>query len=593
MVKHKAENRGPEVAESKPKQSIRQAGLFQLAVGIIFIILINVIGAYIFTRFDLTAEKRFTLSEPTRKMLKNLDDVVFIQVYLDGEFPAGFKRLRKETKEMLDQFRAYTNNLEYEFINPSESEDPTERNAVYQRLVERGLNPTDLQVKTNDGSSQQIIFPGAIATYRGKEIPIELLISQMGVSPEEVLNNSIQNLEFNLANTIRRLTVLNKPKIAFIEGHGELSLLRVADITRALQDYYQVERIRISGQLNSLTEREETDDGQIVVRNKFNTLIIAKPDSAFSEKDKFIIDQFIMRGGNDKWLVDPVYASMDSIQNNSSTVGIINDLNLDDQFFQYGVRLNTNLVMDLNALPIPIQTGDMGGTPQYSFYPWFFFPLITPTIDHPIVKNLNAVKTEFISSIDTVKAPGIKKTILLTSSEFSRTVNTPALISLDILMNEPDKRLYKQQFIPVALLLEGKFKSLYNGRVPPEILERQEIGFVGEGRGSRQIVIADGDVIKNSVRNTGDRPVPYPLGYDIYTQQTFGNKALILNAINYLAEEDGLISIRSRELKLRLLDRTKVTKERIRWQLLNTVLPVVLIMLLGLFMFIYRKRKYT
>lgn len=593
MVTDQTQEKHQNQIADKGRQSAKQASIFQLAVGVIIILLINVIGAYLFTRFDLTAEKRFTLSEQTREMLQNLDDVVFIQVYLDGEFPAGFKRLRKETKEMLDQFRAYTSNLEYEFINPSESEDQAERNAVYQRLVERGLNPTDLQVKTNEGSSQQIIFPGAIATYRGKEMPVELLISQMGVSPEEVLNNSIQNLEFNLANIIRRLTVINKPKVAFIEGHGELTLMRVADITVALQDYYQVERVRIDGQLSSLTEREETDDGAIVVRNKFNTIIIAKPDSLFSEKDKFIIDQFIMRGGNVLWMVDPVYASMDSIQNSSTTVGIINDVNLADQLFHYGVRLNTNLVMDLNALPIPIQTGEMGGTPQYSFYPWFYFPLITPTVDHPIVKNLNAIKTEFIGSIDTVKVPGIKKTVLLTSSEFSRTVNTPALISLDILMAEPDKRMYRQQYIPVAILLEGNFNSLYDGRVPPEILERDEISFIGEGRPSRQIVIADGDIIKNGIRTTGERPVPYPLGYDIYTQQTFGNKALILNAVNYLAEEDGLISIRSRELKLRLLDRSKINQERVRWQVLNTVLPVVLIIVLAVIMLFIRKRKYT
>ncbi len=595
MVKEKTKNKEQKVeaqTENK-KRDVKRNNLFQLSVGVVIIILVNIIGSFVFTRFDLTAEKRYTLSDQTKEMLRNLDDVVFFQVYLEGDFPAGFKRLRKETKEMLDQFRAYTDNLEYEFINPSESDDPAQRNAVYQRLVERGLNPTDLQVKTNEGQRQQIIFPGAIATYRGKELPVELLISQMGVSPEEVLNNSIQNLEFNLASAIRKLTVVSKPKVAFIEGHGELSLLRVGDITQALQEYYQVERVPIDGKLNSLTEREELDDGSIVVRNKFNTIIIAKPDSVFSEKDKFIIDQFIMRGGNVLWLVDPVYASMDSIQNSSTTIGIINDVNLSDQLFQYGVRLNTNLVMDLSALPIPIQTGEMGGNPQYNFYPWYFFPLITPRIDHPIVKNLNAIKTEFIGSVDTVKAPGVKKTILLTSSEFSRTVNTPVLISLDILMKEPDKRMYSQSYIPVAVLLEGKFRSLYSNRVPPEIRESEEISFVEESRPARMIVMADGDVIKNAVRTTGERPVPYPLGYDVYTQRTFGNKEFILNAVNYLAEEDGLISIRSRELKLRLLDRSKINQERIRWQVLNTVLPVVLIFLLGIVMFIIRKRKYT
>ncbi len=575
------------------RKNIKRNNLIQLGFGLIIILLLNVIGNYIFTRFDLTAEKRYSLSQPTKLMLKNLDDIVYFQIYLEGEFPAGFKRLQRETREMLDQFRAYSENIQYEFINPSASTDPKERNDVYQLLMERGLSPTDLQVKTNEGSSQQIIFPGAIVSYKGKDLPIELLMSQMGTPPEEVLNNSIQNLEFNLANTIRKLSVLRKPKVAFIEGHGELSIMETADIAYALSEYYSIERVEVAGQLNSLTERKNLDSTRTSIRNKFDAIIIAKPDTVFDEKDKFIIDQFIMRGGKVLWMIDPVFASMDSIQFSDATVGVINELNLTDQLFNYGVRLNTNLVMDISALPIPLKTGDMGGAPQIEFFPWYYFPVLNPLQDHPIVKNLNAIKTEFISSIDTLDNKGIQKTILLTSSQYSRTVNTPVLISLEILQKEPDKRLYNKHHIPVAVLLEGKFQSLFWNRIPPEIRDNKDIGFIASSEPGKMIIVGDGDIIKNQIRNQDSQQSPYPLGYDRYTGQTFGNKEFILNAMNYLIDENGLISIRSRELKLRLLDRTKIKENKLFWQLVNTVFPVVLIIIMGIILYYLRRKKYA
>ncbi|MBN2173784.1 MAG: gliding motility-associated ABC transporter substrate-binding protein GldG [Bacteroidales bacterium] len=574
------------------KKDIKQQNIIQLVLGLSIIVLLNVIGYYVFTRFDLTSEKRYTLSKPTKDILRNLDDVVYFEVYLDGDFPAGFKRLKRETKEMLDQFRAYSDNIQYEFINPSASSDPQERRDVYQRLTERGLNPTELQVQDKEGSSQQIIFPGAIVTYKAKEIPVELLLSQMGVPSEEVLNNSIQNLEFNLVNAVKKLTVGFRPKIAFIEGNGELSRLQTADIGNALSEYYSVDRVKIDGRLSSLTERSVTDSTTVNIRNKYDAIIIAKPDSAFSEKDKFIIDQYIMRGGKVLWCIDPVFASMDSL-NKSATVGIINDINLEDQLFNYGIRLNTNLVMDLNALPIPVTTGEVGGAPQIDFFPWYYFPILTPYIDHPIVKNLNAVRTEFISSIDTIDVKGVKKTILLESSQYSRTVNTPVLISLDVLDKNPDERLYNQPNIPVAALLEGKFPSLYFNRIPPEIRDNKDIGFLPHSRETKMIVIADGDIIKNQFRNSGGRSIPYPLGYDRYTELTFGNKELILNAMNYLVDESGLISIRSRELKLRLLDKTKISENRFFWQLINLFIPIFIILTIGGWFNIIRMKTYT
>ena len=299
---------------------------------------------------------------------------------------------------------------------------------------------------------------------------------------------------------------------------GNLAGMKQRMQHHALSEYYSINRVKINGQLNSLTERNVVDSARTNIRNKYDAIIIAGPDSVFDEKDKFIIDQFIMRGGKVMWLIDPVFASMDSIQFSDATVGVINELNLADQFFNYGVRLNTNLVMDLSALPIPLKTGEVGGAPQIDFFPWYYFPVLNPLIDHPIVKNLNAIKTEFISSIDTLNKKGIKKTILLTSSQYSRTVNTPILISLDILNKEPDRRLYSKEYIPVAVLLEGKWESLYRNRIPPAIRDDRDVGFLEESQPGKMIVVADGDIIKNQLRSTNAGIEPYPLGYDRYTR---------------------------------------------------------------------------
>ncbi len=573
------------------RKNIKRNNISLLFFGILIIILVNIISNFVFTRFDLTSEKRYSLSDATKELLNNLDDIVYFQIYLDGEFPAGFKRLRNETREMLDEFRAYSDNIEYEFINPSESDDQNERNDVYKLLVERGLNPTDLQVKTKEGNSQQIIFPGAIVIYKSNELPLELLKTQIGVPSEQVLNNSIQALEFNIASTIKKLSKTQKPKIAFIEGHGELDNKETFDINIALSNYYTIERVEIDGQLSSLTERSMPDSTKITIKNKFDAIIIAKPDSVFSDKDKFIIDQFIMRGGKVLWVIDPVFASLDSLQKAESTYGISNNLNLEDILFKYGVRLNNDLIMDLHALPIPMRTGQIGNQPQIDFFPWYYFPIITPLIKHPIVNNLNAIKTEFVSSIDTVNVPGIDKTVLLTTSQYSRTLNTPVLIDVSILQEQPDERFYRKKFVPIAVLLEGSFESVFNNRIPPAIANDSKIGFINESLPTKMIVISDGDIIKNQFHIP--QGYPLPLGYDQFTRETFGNKELILNAMNYLIDDSGLISIRSRELKLRLLDKTEISKSKLFWQLLNTLGPIILIVIFGILQTYFRRKKYT
>lgn len=570
---------------------MKRNSLVQLVLGIVIIILANIIGSFIFTRFDLTSEKRFSLSPATKELLKKIDDIVYFRVYLEGDFPAGFKRLRNSTKEMLDEFRAYNKNIQYEFVNPSQSDDQKERNDTYQLLTEKGLQPTDLQVSTKGGREQQVIFPGTIANYKSNELAVELLNSQIGVSPEEVLNNSIQALEFRLASAIRDLTVVMKPRVAFIRGHGELENRDIYDIGQALSKQYTVSVVAIGGQIGSLTRRDSVSEDKTRTINKYDAIIIAKPDSVFSEKDKFIIDQFIMRGGKVLWLIDPVFATMDSLQKTTTTIGLAMDLNLDDMLFRYGVRINQNLVMDLNALPIPLRTGQVGNQPKIDFFPWFYFPVITPTENHPIVSNLNAIKTEFVSSIDTIRVPGIRKTILLKTSPYSRTVNAPALITLEILEKEPDERAYTGPQQVVAVLLEGEFKSNFENRVPPEILNSKEIGFIPFSKPTRMIVVSDGDVIKNQLHFS--QGYPLPLGYDQFTRETFGNKDFILNSLDYLVDESGLISIRSRELKLRLLDMTRVNNNKFIWQAFNIFFPVLLVLIFGLVRNYLRKRKYA
>lgn len=566
----------------------------QLAVGLAVIVVLNLIGSFAFYRLDLTADKRYTLSPTTRKMLKELDGVITFKVYLEGDFPAGFQRLRNETREMLNQFRAYSKNIQFEFIDPSAGKDKNQLDAMYMQLAKSGLNATDLQVKDKTGTSRKIIFPGAVVSYKGKELPLDLLLTQVGKPPAEVLNNSVQALEFGLTNVIRKLSVTEKPKIAFIEGHGELAPIYTASIEAALSEYYDIEHVRIDGQSSSLAMQAQNSSGSSnsTTVNKYKAIIIAKPDSAFSknELDKFLIDQFIMRGGKVLWLVDPVKAEMDSLKIKDRTLALAHDLNLDDMLFNYGVRLNGNLVVDMNSLPIPVVIDQKG---NQKLIPWLFFPLLVPTSNNPIVRNLSAIKTEFVSSLDTVEAPGVIKTILLSTSRYSRVLNSPVTLSLSYLYQEPDPQQFNQPYQPVAVLLEGEFTSVFMNRIPSEFAKSSEIAFLGKSNKTAMIVVADGDVIKNQLQPGELRPTPLPLGYDRYTGQQFGNKDFILNAMNYLCDDSGLLSVRSREVKLRALDASLVESQRLKWQLVNLVVPVLLVLIFAIAYGYWRRKRYT
>lgn len=579
------------VKEKKEIRKNRERSLIQLFVGIATIFLINLIAAQVYLRFDLTEEKRYTLSDATIQMLEELDDYAYFKVYLEGDFPAGFKKLRNETRDMLEEFKAYSPFIEYTFINPSGIADNEKRESLIQELIEKGLQPTNLHVNKKEGSSRILIFPGLVLEYKGYEVPIELLNAQMGVSPERVLNNSIETLEFNLASALLKMLESKKPTVAFLDGHGELKGAHLADIAQSLSEFYLLGSLRIGGQMSSLFA-VDTAKKQILDQPIIDVLIIAQPTKLFSEADKYVIDQYIMHGGKVFWLIDPVAANMDSLQRSSQTIALKNELNLDDQLFKYGVRLNSHLLLDLNARSIPIVTGMIGNQPQQELLPWLYFPVLMPQSQHPIVRNLNTIMTEFPSALDTVFADNVKKTVLLQSSLYSRLVSTPAVIDLALLEEQPDAANYQAPPQPVVVLLDGKFKSLFANRIPPALQDNFALPpKKDESKKTSMIVSADGDIIKNQLHF--NQHYPLPLGFDQFTQRTYGNKDFIINAMNYLSQENGLINIRSREITLRMLDKNKVEENLIFIQILNVFLPLILVLLLGLLLGYIRKARYT
>jgi len=560
------------------KRTNKRRDIIQLITWLAIIVLLNYVGAFVFERFDLTAEKRFTLSDATKDLVSDLEDVIYVRVYLDGDLPAGFKRLQNSTREMLDEFRAYSNNrIEYDFINPSESPEEKVRMEVYRELTEQGLQYSNLQTRTGDKVSEQIVFPGAIFTYKGEEIPLQLLKSQLASDEEIMLNNSIQQLEYEFSSTIKKLVRSKRQRIGFTTGHGELDEPFVADISTALNEFYTVERVKIDGQLKILED--------------LDALIIADPDSAFTESDKFIIDQFVMTGGKVLWLIDPVFAAMDSLRKSTTMMGIPRDLNLDDQLFKYGVRVNSNLLQDLRALPIPVMTGYVGNQPKTQFFPWLYSPLIMTASNHPVVSNIDPLKTEFISSIDTVARNGVRSTILLKTSNRTKVSTVPARISINMVRQPPDERQFTQDGKAVAVLLEGKFTSVFVNRIPPALQADKNFKFFEESTPNKMLVISDGDIIKNEFNLKEGKY--FSVGFDRYTNRLYGNRDFLLNAVNYLLDDSGLIEVRSKEFKIRLLDRTKADNERLFWQLLNTVAPLLLVLIFGAIQFFMRRRKYA
>ncbi|MDD2288196.1 MAG: gliding motility-associated ABC transporter substrate-binding protein GldG [Bacteroidales bacterium] len=572
------------------KANVKRTHLLQLVLGLVLILFFNIVGYYIFARLDLTSEKRYTLSKSTKKMLKSVDDVVFIRCYLEGEIPADYKRLRNETKEMINQFRSYNPNIEFEFRNPNDFKDKKEQAEFYQRLFEMGFQPILKTSQQKDGQVRQYMFPYLEITHKGEK-KIVSLISTKGTGEESIINSSVQNLEYNIYNGIRSLMTTSKDRVAIIRGHGEWELASIWDFITGINEFYAVDTLTINERINALTERQyDSVKNNVTMRNKYKALVIAKPLSVFSYKDLYILDQFVMHGGRILWLVDPLLCSMDSLQANPETFAVTNYTGVEDPLFKYGVRLNTNLVMDMQAAKVPIVTGVYGdNTPQFSFFPWNFFPVVSPNPNHIITSKVNPVKLEFVSSIDTIQN-NITKTPLLVSSANSRIMNTPAIISLEMLKQKQDPRLFNMPNLNLAMLLEGKFTSAFKNRLSPEMETNQEIAFKDEcDTINAMIVVADGDIIRNDF-TSGQM---LPLGYDKYTKEMFGNKEFLINALNYLTDDHDMIPLRSREVLMRKLDQARVEREKLNWQVVNVGIPIIFIMVIGVIISFIRKRKYV
>ena len=562
----------------------RADALIRLALLLGILLLVNIVATLYYFRLDLTTEKRYSISKPTINLVKNLKDVVTIKVYLDGDLNAGFTRLKQSTRNILTELRAYGGRkIEFEFIDPMAIQNLDERKAVITDLLQRGLSPTNLTTKSKTESKQQLIFPGAIATFAGREMPIQLLESQIGYGPQEVLNHSEILLEYKFANAIKKLTQYQPPAIAFLEGHGELSELQTADIRQLLQSLqYEVKSLNLSTNFN--------------IPIKYSVAVIAKPTVPFSEKDKYKIDQFIMRGGKVLWLLDGTNASMDSLRTSPDGQFVAgNDFNLDDMLFKYGVRINTDVVQDINLCnSIPLIVGKMGNAPQTEMFPWYYFPLLVSQNNHPIIRNLDPVASFFASSIDTIMNKGVNKTILLHTTQNAKAQLAPTRVHFGILQSKPNPAYYNQSELPVAVLLEGSFQSVFNNRLSPEFLAAgdsvAELKFKEQSNDSRMIVIADGDIIRNEVRSDSGA---YPLGYYGYTKQQFANRDFVLNCIEYLADESGILETRNKEIKLRLLNGVKVQDEKLKWQIINLVLPISIIVLAGLAFGYWRRKKFA
>ena len=554
----------------------RKQDISNLSFFVMVVIVVNILSSFLFTRFDFTKEKRFTLSDITKTLLGNLKEDVQITIYLEGEFPPGFKRLQTSTKDLLSEYKAYSNgNLRFDFVNPLAG-DTDRQKATYEELLGKGIEPTNLSVKTDEGMSQKMIYPAALISYNGRQFPVKLLQNKAGSNPEEVLNNSIQNLEYAFTSAIKKVSQDGKPRIGFTEGHGELTDLQLNGAMQGLADGYEVGRI----DLKSI---------KFAGLDKLNLLIIPKPNIAFTEAEKYKIDYYVMRGGRVLWAVDNVNAELDSLRKGQQ-LAFAKKLNLDDILFKYGVRINYNLIADMNCSQIPINVGNVGGESQIQLLPWLFYPLFVPKVSHPIVKNLDALRGEFASTIDIIEDKEVKHQVILTSSPFSRAVEIPTLLSLQMVEQEPDPKTFISTPKPVGVLIEGNFSSDFKNRpVPEEITE--QVSIPEKSKPNKMIVLSDGDLLKNQVSTTDGSP--FPLGYDRYTEQQYGNLNFLLNIADYLTDDSGIIELRNKEIKIRLLDKSRIREEKTKWQVINIVLPLLLLLIGGLIQQYYRKQKYS
>lgn len=543
-----------------------------------FVLFLNVLSNGFFHRFDLTKDQRYTLSNTSLSIIKQVKNPLSVKVYMQGDLPAEFKRLQQETRQLLEEFQGYNSNIVFEFVDPLENEDESMDNI--KELYRKGLTPINITVDDKGKQSQAMVFPWAIAVYNNKEVNIPLLKNRMGASTTQKVIGSVQHLEYSIADALNKITQEKQKKVAIIKGNGEPHEAYIAKFLLQVRESYHIGPF-------TLDSVAKNPIGSLDALEKYDLAVIAKPTETFTDGEKQVLDQYIINGGKTLWLVDQVAVEMDSLYNSSgATLAYPRNLNLNDMFFKYGFRINPDLVKDEQGSPIKLASGEQGSATQFQEFNWKFAPQVYPTSLHPIVKNLGGIKFDFANGIDTLKN-GIKKTILLQSSQYSKKIGTPVEINLNSVTEETTPADYVNKGnIPLSVLLEGSFHSMFENRVLPF----DQKTFEAKGKENKMIVISDGDLIRNQLDKNFQ---PVELGYDQRSGNLYDNKDFLINCVNYLLDDNGLINIRSKDLDLPLLDKEKVYENYTRTQFLTIGLPILILVLFGLVFTFLRKRKYS
>lgn len=546
--------------------------LLKIVLLLVVLLGINWVGTWVYKRFDLTQDQRYTLSKSALATVKDVKSPLIVDVFLEGNFPSEFGRLRTETQQLLEEFALGNDHVIFNFINPLEDENTRDNNI--EQLIDRGLEPLQLSVNNNGKTSQELIFPWALASYNDQTVKIPLIKNKIGATQQELVTNSIQHLEYAFAEGFQKLVTPKSKKIAILKGNGELEDKYLADFLKTVKEHYFIAPFT----LDSVASNPQAT---LVKLRYFDLIIAAKPTQAFTEEEKLVLDQFTMSGGKSLWLTESIIMDKDSLFNDEGRgVAIMNDLNLNDLFFKYGIRINPVIVNDMYSAPITIAMGE-GSNAQFQPLKWPYSPLAAGNPEHPITSNLNLVKFDFASQMDTLKS-STSKTLLLQSSKLTKLEGVPNEISLEIVTQDQDPATYTRGPQNLAVLLEGQFTSAYKDRIKPFKNESHK----DSSPNTKMIVIADGDVIKNDVIKNQ----PQELGFDRWTGQSFGNKEFLLNAVNYLLNDDGLLDVRTKEINIAFLDAQKTAQNKTQWQLISIVLPLLILALFG-FVFNYIRRK--
>jgi len=553
--------------------------LTALAPLLLIIVLVNLISTRYYTRFDLTSDHRFTLTRQSKNVLEAPGSEITVTIFLNGDLPAAFKRLKNATADLLADYAAVSGaKINVVFEDPLSGLALSDQDTVINQLYALGIEPTTLNIKNDNGFAQKTIFPMAMIVANGRQIPVKLLgnLDAAG-NYEENINNSIQNLEYSFTSAFRKVITGDNPRIGFTEGNGELSDVYLSDAIRSLSSTYEVGRVNLN----------QIDQSGL---DKLKVLFITKPQTEFTEAEKYKINYFIMQGGRVVWSIDQVSADLDSLKGKSEQLAFNKKLNLDDMLFTYGARINYNLIADANCVEIPLAMGSGAAQNQIQLAPWVYYPILMPAATTKLVKNIDGIRSEFSSTVDTIGIRGVHKTPILYSSPYTKVFPTPTLLSLQMIENQNDPRDYAGVPQVAAVLLEGTFTSLFLNRPLPEGIPSAYTN-VATSKPGKMIVIGDGDIFKNQVSANDNSP--FPLGFDRYTQRNYGNKALLLNIADYLSNDENLIELRNKDIRIRLLDKEKIRAGKLKWQLLNTALPLVVLIFFGIFQHYYRKHKYA